>query len=405
MHYQYTAKSTNGDTLTGSLAAHSAAEAARQLRERDLFVVAMKPAGQGHSLRARPAGLLRRSRVSRRDLLTLTSQLAIMSRAGVPLEGALQNVSQQCPNPALRRALERIHSDVLSGKSISTAFGNYEHIFGPSYVAGITAAEAAGRLPEVLQRLADLLRSELRMRSTLRTLLAYPVLLASVSTLVVAALVFFVLPQFAGVFEQLEIPLPFITQWLIGISAELRSRFWLWGALAAGAIVGFVAFLSSSTGRRCYDSSLLNLAFVRDVTRALLTGRALRLLGTMIDSGVPLLEGLRLTRSSIRNSLLKDFFNTLEDDVVNGRGMGNAFLKCTFVPPAAAQMMATAEQTGTLATVTQLMGEFYEEEGERRLRDLATILEPLIIIVMGVVVAVVVMSVMLPVFDFATATR
>ena len=161
-----------------------------------------------------------------------------MSRAGVPLASALQNVSQQCPSPTLRAALVRIHDDVLSGESISTALGKYEHIFGSSYVAGIAAAEAAGRLPEVLQRLADLLRSETRMRSTLRTLLAYPVLLTSISTLVVGALVFFVLPQFAGVFEQLQIPLPFITQWLIGVSTELRSRFWLWGGLAAGAIAG-----------------------------------------------------------------------------------------------------------------------------------------------------------------------
>ena len=150
---------------------------------------------------------------------------------------------------------------------------------------------------------------------------------------------------------------------------------------------------------------MLNFPVVRNVTRSLWIGRALRLLSTMLASGVPLLESLHLTRASVRNVILDKFFQKLVQDVTQGRGLATAFLTATFIPPAAAQMIATAEQTGTLATVMELVGEFYEEEGQSRLRALSTILEPLIIIVMGVVVAVVVMSVMLPIFDFATAAK
>ena len=215
----------------------------------------------------------------------------------------------------------------------------------------------------------------------------------------------FVLPQFARVFEQLDVPLPVVTQVLISVATELRSRFWLWGGLALVGIPGIIAFLLSETGRRLIDNVLLRASLVRNVTRPLLVGRTFRLLGTMLESGVPLLEGLRLTRSSIGNSVLRDFFREVEHEVINGRGLGDSLLKCPYVPPAGAQMVATAERTGTLAAVTQLTGEFFEEEGETRLRDLATVLEPLIIIVMGAVVAFVVMAVMLPVFDFATITR
>ncbi len=405
MRYQYTAKSISGDTSTGLLDAPSTADANRQLRAKDLFVISVAPAGRGRSATVRGGSRFHRSKISKRDLLALTSQLAIMTRAGLPLATALNDLSRQSSNPALKRALEQIHGDVLSGKPIATAVSAFEHIFGPSYVAAIAAAELAGRLPEILQRLADLLRAELRMRGTLRTLLAYPILLLSVSSLVVLGLMFFVLPQFAGVFEQLELPLPLITQCLIGVSTVVRSHWWIWLAVAVLGTAGGVALVTSRNGRRCRDRLMLSLVVVRDVTRSLLIGRALLLLGTMIESGVPLLEGLRLTRSSMRNSLMKDLFGTVESEVVNGRGMGNTFLESPFVPPGAAQMVATAEQTGTLGSVTQLVGHFYEEEGETRLRELATILEPLIIIVMGVVVAVVVMSVMLPVFDFATATR
>jgi type II secretory pathway component PulF len=405
MHYEYTAKSTAGETSTGLLTATSEAEAHHQLREKDLFVVSLKSVASNRPRSGQLTRLPWGRAVSRRDLVTLTSQLAIMCRAGVDLASALDNIAGQCPNPALKQTLKKIHEGVLSGKSVSQALTEYEHVFGQSYVAGVAAAEAAGRLPEVLDRLASLLRSQLRVRSAFRSLMAYPALLASISMLVIFALMFFVLPQFAGVFKQLDIALPTTTQLLIAVSVELRSRFWLWGGLLVAAILSLLAFAYSTAGRRFLDRLLLNLVFVRDVTRSLLIGRGFRLLGTMLQSGVPLLEGLQLTRSSIRNSLVRELFDTLEHEVINGRGLAGSFLASPFVPPAAAQMIATAEQTGTLATVAQLMGEFYEEEAETRLRELATILEPLIIILMGVVVAFVVMSVMLPVFDFATATK
>jgi type II secretory pathway component PulF len=406
MQYQYCAKTTTGETLDGYLNASSTADVGRQLRQRDLFLVSARPAGSGTVSMGQPSPRsCSRARIGKRDLMALTSQLAIMARSGVDLATALEDVSRECQNAKLKNALEHIHEDVLSGRSITSALGTYEHIFGQSYVASVAAAEAAGRLPEVLARLAALLRSELRMLSTVRSLLAYPLLLASVSSLVVFGLVFFVLPQFAGVFEQLDLTLPLITRIFVGVANEARGRFWLWGPLIGGAVTAGVVFVMSGTGRKLLDRLLLNLVLVRDVTQALLIGRAFRLLGTMIESGVPLQTGLRLTRSSFRNSLLQSLFKTLEDDVVNGRGLSTGLASCRFVPSAAAQMVATAERTGTLAVVTQQIGEYYEEEGETRLRELAGVLEPLMIIVMGVFVGLVVMSVMLPIFDFATAAK
>ncbi len=239
----------------------------------------------------------------------------------------------------------------------------------------------------------------------LRTLLAYPVLLSSVSALVIFGLIFFVLPQFAEIFDQYEIELPMITKILLAVSSELRTRVWLWLALLIAGIAASVAFLKSDIGSRWWDSLVLNLIFVRDVTRSLLIGRAFRLLGIMIESGVPLLEALRLTRASVQNVLYRDLFDKLEDDILNGRGLGTSLVNAGFVPPAAAEMVLTAERTGTLGTVTQLMGEHYEEEGETKLRELATLIEPLIIVVMGVVVAMVVMSVMLPMFDLSSIAK
>jgi type II secretory pathway component PulF len=222
---------------------------------------------------------------------------------------------------------------------------------------------------------------------------------------VLAALVFFVLPQFAEIFADFETPLPVMTQALIAVAYELRGRFWLWGMVAMGVGAGTMLFLKSGRGRRMWDRFVINVRLLRDVTRSLLVGRAFRLLGTMLDSGVPLVDGLKLVRSSVRNSLVRDAFAAIEDDVLNGRGMASSLLSAEVVPDTAAEMISTAERTGSLALVANLIGEYFEEEGESRLRTLVAMLEPAIIIVMGALVAFVVLSVMLPMFDLATLAQ
>ncbi len=345
---------------------------------------------------------LANKKLKRRDLANITSQLAIMLRSGVDVTSALKSLARQSRNPTQREILEAIHNDLLGGKSFSAALKPYSHVFGETYIASATAGEASGRMPDVLQQLAHLQRGELRLRNTIRTLLAYPVLLASVSSLVLSALVLFVLPQFAKIFEQFEMPLPVITQMLLGVSLELRGRFWLWGPLFLLVIVGTFASRFSTTGRRLWDKGMLNVFLIRDVTRALLIGRVCRLMGLMLDSGVPLLESLRLARSSVGNSLYRELFSELESNVLNGRGLGDALIHSEFIPSSAAEMVLTAERTGNLGAVTQLIGEHFEDEGEAKLREIVTFLEPAITVIMGAVVAVVVLAVMLPMFDIAT---
>jgi type II secretory pathway component PulF len=222
---------------------------------------------------------------------------------------------------------------------------------------------------------------------------------------VVLGLVTFVLPTFVDIFSQFEVPLPALTRVVVALSDLLREHVWIWLPLVLCALVGLVASRTTDAGRRKWDAAMLNAPVIREITRAFYIGRTFRLLGLTIESGVPLLEGLRLTRNSVRNALYRELFDNLEDSILNGRGLASSLINAGFVPPVAAEMVLTAERTGTLGMVTELMGEHYEEEGESKLRELATILEPLIIVAMGVVVATIVMAVMLPMFDIATMAR
>ena len=233
-------------------------------------------------------------------------------------------------------------------------------------------------------------------------MLAYPVLLASVSSLVIVALVLFVLPQFGDIFEQYETPLPFLTRVLLAVASEVRVRWWLYGPLAVLIVGGGLAFRLSPAGRRLWDWMLVNVWLIRDVSRALLVGRVCRLMGLMIESGLPLLDSLRLTGQAVKNSYYKDLFADLERDVINGRGLSVVLSKTEVMPPAACEMIATAERTGSLGEVTRLVGEHFEEEGEAKMRQVVAALEPMITVGMGLIVAVVVLAVMLPMFDLAT---
>ena len=400
--YAYTARNPRGETAKGTLPADSPAEARRQLKEKGLFVISLDASARSAAGAVRGPG---RGKVSRKDLMTLTSQLSIMTKTGLDIAGALESLARQCGNPRLKSTLEMVHQEVLGGKSVSAAMKGYPEVFDQTYVASVAAGETSGQLPEVLSRLAALQRTELRLVATRRALLAYPIVLASVSGLVVLALMLFVLPQFSQVFDQFEMPLPALTQALLAFSNELRARFWLWGMLLGATVIGAVMYRRSPAGRRHFDAFMLHAVLLRDVTRSISIGRAFRLLGLMIESGVPLLEGLRLTRSSLRNVLLGEMFDRLETDVLNGLGLAHSLAGFSFVPNGASEMISTAERTGTLGMVTQVMGEFYEEQGETRLRELATLIEPLLIVVMGAIVAVVVLAVMLPMFDFATVSQ
>lgn len=400
MNFAYTAKSNTGTIAGGVIAADSLADVRKKLREQGLFAMTIKPAAGGRAAAAARAP--RGRRVPKRELLTMTSQLSVMSRSGVDLASALRSISEQATHPGLKAALQRVHEAVSAGKPVSAALREQDEVFGGAYIASVAAGEASGKLPEVLARMSEMLRKELRQQATVRTLMAYPIVLTLVSTLVIGVLVLFVLPQFAEVFDQLKAPLPAITRLLLDGSDQLRQHFVIWSVGLTGLTIWMRFYLRSNAGRRRIDALKLNIAVLRNVTRPLTIGRLLRLLGTMLESGVPLLEALRLTRGSVSNKLYQELFDRLEQAVLNGRDMHGPLTECAFVPPAAAQMIATGERTGNLASVAQVTGEFYEEEGETRLKDLATVLEPLIIVIMGVIVATVVMSVMLPMFDFAT---
>jgi type IV pilus assembly protein PilC len=345
----------------------------------------------------------RRTAITKADLLVATTQLSIMCQSGVDLAAALSNIAQECRHSGLKPILLSISADVNSGSSASVAMRKHAAVFGEAYVASIASAEASGTLTAVLQRLCELLKNEIRMRNAIVSIVAYPLVLSVVAVGIVTALVLFVLPQFAKVFQNLGRPAPAFTQMLLDGATLLRAQSHWLVAIVGVVAFGLFQFSRTETWRRYFDYLLLHAPVVRDATRSLLTGRSFRLLGTLIDSGVPLLESIRLCRAAVKNTLFLELFDRIDREVTNGRGMGTEISRSEFVPAGASQMVLTAERNGRLGSVLQLIGQYYEDEGEQFIKSAMKIVEPAVIVVMGVVVGGVVMSVMLPLLDVTSA--
>jgi type II secretory pathway component PulF len=236
-------------------------------------------------------------------------------------------------------------------------------------------------------------------------MLMYPLVLGFVTVGVLNAMIFFVLPQFSKVFADLGNTPPPLTAALLSVGEFARDHLLLLAGGLVGAVVSLVALRNHPAVRRLCDYTLLNGVLIRDATRALSTGRVFRLLGAMLQSGVPLVDGIRLCRNASKNQFFRGMFDRMEADVLEGRGLAQTLAGAEFVPIGAAGMVATAERSGKLGQVLQSVGEFYEDQGEQRLRDLIKILEPAIILLLGAIVAGVVLSIVLPLLDVTTMSH
>lgn len=404
MELQFKAKSIDGEVQTGILVAESKMDARANLKKQGLFPIQVEELTDQFKLET-PTPQFSRRGIRKNDLLMLTSQLAIICQAGLDVAEAIEIVNEECPNPALSKVLDQIHSDISNGVAVSDALRIHIKVFGEAYVAAVAAGEASGTLPEVLERLTELLEHEIRMTSTVRSVLAYPMVLTGVLMVVILVLIFFVLPQFSKVFDSLGRTPPMQTRILIDVSSYLRSHVMLIAGVTAGLGVLAWRYLRTEKAAQARDTFVIKSRLVSKPARALITGRAFRLLGTMLQSGIPLLEGIRLCRASISNRVFRDLFERMDRSVVAGGSIGVILKESNLLPPGVSQMLGAAERTGQLGPVMITVGEHFEGDGEKRIKELAKLVEPCVVVVMGVLVSGVVMSVMLPLLDVSSTSH
>jgi general secretion pathway protein F len=319
-----------------------------------------------------------------------------------PLEEALRTIGQQSEDVKVQAVLERVHAGVLEGRRLSDSMGREPKSFPPLYRAMVAAGESAGTLPEILERLADLQERQAAIRSKVTTALAYPVVLALVATVVVMILMIKVVPKVVEQFDTVGQTLPLLTRIVMGISGFLAG-YW-WAILIGLAVVGAVIWraLQDEVIRLRFDTAWLKLPFLGRLTRDLHAASMARTLSTMVASRLPLLEGLILTGQTIHNRRLKLASDDIVEAVRGGGSLSAALRRAGIFPPLLVYLTASGESSGQLDTMLERAADYLEREFDGFTATALSLLEPAIIVIMGVVVAAIVLSILLPILQLET---
>ncbi len=392
--FDYVAIDRSGRARTGVVTAIDERSAQESLVGRRLAPVKLVAASE--TAKAGPARAARR--IGSNQLALVTRQLATLI-AVAPLEEALRTLALQTDRPQVRRLLQSTHAAVLEGWRLSDALGRQGNAFPPLYRAMVAAGETSGSLPEILERLADLLEREQQVRNKVITALVYPAALALTATAVVIALMTFVVPKVVDQFESMGQSLPLLTQIVIAISDVLRGWGWLIALVLAAAVAAFARGMQNESFRLGVDRRLLTLPFIGRLIRDVHAARLARTLSTMISSGLPVMEGLILTARTVQNRVLRAATEDMATAIREGGGLSAAMKRSGVLPAILVHMTASGENASRLDVMLARAAEYLEREFNTATSVALSLLEPVIIVVMGAVVATIVLSILLPILQ------
>jgi type IV pilus assembly protein PilC len=402
--YRYQARHESGQVQAGVLAADNAAVAAAILRNQGHHVLQLVPvqSSAAHLNRTMLKALNYSSGPGQKDILDFTTQLAVMIRAGISLRQALDGISDQVSNPKFKKILQGIKSDVESGKQFSEAIAKYPKLFGPLYQNMVRASEMSGSFAKMLDRIAAYIGQQIETKKMVIGASIYPGIIGAMAIAVTVFLLTFVLPRFAGVFAGKEDVLPWPTKFLMGASAWMVSYWWILVIGAVFAIAGFFMFLRTDVGRFWWDKTKLTVPLFRRMFRALYVSRSLHTMGELLNAGVPMLDTIAITGDISGNLLFKKMWRNVYTAVKQGKKVQSQLTRSTLLPKSVVQMVGAGEESGRLGEVLDEISVYYAKALRDAIKAVTSMIEPIMIIVMGGVVGFIAMAIILPIFKMSS---
>jgi len=393
--FTYTARSTSGDLRSATVDAPSRDEVIKQLKQQRLSVVKID---EGTANKKKRMG-----RIKMRDIVIFTRQFSTMINSGLPLVQALDILAQQSENPALKDVTRQVVFDVESGNTVADALRKHPKAFTELYVNMVAAGEAGGILDTILMRLAVFMEKNDALVRKVKGAMIYPAVIMSVAAIAITVLLIFVIPTFQTMFSSANIALPLPTRIVIGLSHALRTY---WYVVAAGiglAVFSIKRFYATPDGKLTIDRLLLKAPVLGDVIRKSAVSRFTRTLGTLISSGVSILDGLEITAKTSGNRVIQDAIMESRASIAGGETIAAPLKKSEVFPPMVISMIAVGEQTGGLDEMLTKIADFYDEEVDAAVSGLLALMEPVMIVFLGVVVGGMVVAMYLPIFDMVNA--
>jgi type IV pilus assembly protein PilC len=392
----FTYKGTNrsGSAVSGEMTASNKSELQSLLRRQQITPTKMSEKGKEFNLPSFGGG------VNAKELAIFTRQFSVMIDAGLPLVQCLEILASQQENKTFQKVLTGVRSSVEGGSNLSAAMKQYPKVFDPLYTNMVEAGETGGILDTILQRLSTYIEKNVKLQRAVKSALVYPIGVLTVAAGVITLLLWKVVPVFATLFAGLGVDLPLPTKIVIGLSNFVGSIFGLLIVVAVVAgIFGLKIWYGTPGGRMAIDTVILKMPVLGIVMRKIAVARFTRTLGTLIASGVPILEGLDITAKTSGNAVVERALTQVRKSLEEGKSLTEPLKETNVFPGMVTQMIAVGEQTGAMDAMLQKIADFYEEEVDAAVKDLLTAIEPIMIVFLGLVVGGVVISMYLPLFS------
>jgi type IV pilus assembly protein PilC len=392
--FTYRGTNRTGATVTGEQLAPNKNELVNMLRKQQINVTKMSEKGKEFNLPTFGGG------VDSKELAIFTRQFSVMIDAGLPLVQCLEILAGQQENKMFQKVLTGTRAAVEGGSTLSAAMRQYEKVFDALYVNLVEAGETGGILDTILQRLSAYIEKNVKLKRAVRSAMVYPIAVLGVAGSVIVLLLWKVVPIFATLFAGLGVALPLPTRIVIGMSNFIGSIFGLLMLVViVGTIIGLKVWYGTPVGRMAIDRTLLKLPVLGLLLRKIAVARFTRTLGTLISSGVPILEGLDITGRTAGNAVIEKALMEVRKALEAGRNLSDPLRESNVFPGMVTQMIGVGEQTGAMDAMLQKIADFYEDEVDAAVKDLLAAMEPLMIVFLGVVVGGIVISMYLPLFS------
>lgn len=399
MEFSYQARDSIGAMRTGTVEAANLGAAQEILHAHGLIIIKVLPTQQTSLLETINVF----DRVSPKELVLFSRQLATLMNAKVPIVSALKILQLQVSSNKLRNIVGEIASKVESGEALSSAIVGYPKLFNEMYINLVHSGEMSGSLDDALTYLADQVEKDYDLRSKIIGALTYPAFILCALIIVGFLMFIFVLPPMIGLLQESNVELPFTTKILVFVTNILQKYWWAVGSGLIGMVIGFKIYISSVSGRYIYDLFKIKVPIFKKLTVGIYMSRFARNLSTLIAGGIPIVKALDSVANIVGNSVYRDILFEASNDVKNGKGIALALVDHNEFPPIVAQMVQIGESTGKLQDILEKLARFYEKEVEALLKVLTTLIEPIIMMLLGLAVAVMVAGILLPIYNLASA--
>ena len=395
--YTYTARDAKGDLKTATIDAANREDVVQQLRRLRMNVVKVEEQAKAKQKTGGAIGM--------RDIVIFTRQFSTMINSGLPLVQALDILSKQSENKALQAVTRQIVFDVESGHTVADALAKHPKAFSDLYVNMVAAGEAGGILDTILMRLATFMEKNDALVRKVKGAMIYPGVIMSVAAIAICVLLIFVIPVFQSMFASVNLVLPLPTRIVIGLSAFLKGYWYLIGIGGVAGFFGLKKYYATPGGKLRLDKLMLMAPVLGDVLRKSAVSRFTRTQGTLISSGVSILDGLEITAKTAGNRVVQDAIMASRSSIAGGDTISAPLAKSNVFPPMVISMISVGEQTGGLDEMLAKIADFYDEEVDAAVSGLLSLLEPVMIVFLGVVVGGMVVAMYLPIFDMVNAVQ